>query len=208
MTNLVIRALLMTVGLALASGPAVAQKVYRWVDENGQVHYGDKVPPQYADQDREIINKHGVAVGREEGLETPAEARVRVEREERDKIAREKARRDYMLLSTYQSVEEIDLLRARRLELADSNIAIHQQSVVSLQARLDEQQARAARFEPISNDPNARPMPEGLAEDIARTRSDLRTQEANLRRKQEEREALNAKFDAEIVRFKELREAR
>ena len=45
-------------------------------------------------------------------------------------------------------------------------------------------------------------------EDIERTKSDLRTQEANLHRKQEERNALNAKFDAEIARFVELRDAR
>ena len=113
-----------------------------------------------------------------------------------------------MLVSTYQNVEEIELLRARRLELVDSNITIQQQSVANLKTRLAEQQARAARFKPVSQDPQARPMPEGLAEDIERTKSDLRTQEANLHRKQEERNALNAKFDAEIARFVELRDAR
>ena len=203
-----IRVLLIIVGLALASGPAVAQQVYRWVDENGQVHYGDRVPPQYANQDRDILNKQGVAVGRQEGLETPAEARARIEQEERQKAVQENARRDRMLVSTYQNVEEIELLRARRLELVDSNIVIQQQSVANLKARLGEQQARAARFKPVNEDPQARPMPEGLAEDIERTKSDLRTQEANLHRKQEEREALNAKFDAEIARFIELRDAR
>jgi len=208
MTIPAFRVLLIVVGLALASGPAMAQKVYRWVDENGQVHYGDKVPPQYASQDRDILNKHGVAVGRQEGLETPAEARARIAQEERQKAEQEKAQRDRMLVSTYQNVEEIELLRARRLELVDSNIMIQQQSVANLKARLGEQQVRAARFKPINEDPQARPMPEGLAEDIERTKSDLRTQEANLHRKQEERDALNAKFDAEIVRFVELRDAR
>ena len=208
MTTPAIRALLITAGLALASAPAVAQKVYRWVDENGQVHYGDRVPPQYAKQDREVLNKQGVAVAREEGLETPEQARLRMEREERQKAEQERARRDRVLLATYQSIAEIELLRTRRLEVVDADIVIHEQSVANLKARLKEQQDRAKPFQPINQNPKARPMPEGLAEDIARTRSDLRTQEDNLRRKQEERSALNARFDADVVRFKELHAAR
>jgi len=40
--------------LAFIAGTADAQsdskkKTYRWVDKNGQVHYGDSVPAEYAD---------------------------------------------------------------------------------------------------------------------------------------------------------------
>ena len=40
-------ALLLLISASLA---AWGQKVYRWVDEDGNVHYGDRVPPQYAEQ--------------------------------------------------------------------------------------------------------------------------------------------------------------
>jgi len=69
----VMRALVPLLLLGLMSGPAVAQKLYKWVDENGQVHYGDKVPPEYANQDRDVLNKRGMAIGHEEGTETPAD---------------------------------------------------------------------------------------------------------------------------------------
>lgn len=205
MTIPVVRALLIAAALALVSNPVVAQKLYRWVDKSGQVHYGDKIPPEYAEQDREVLNKQGVSVGREEGAETPAEARARIEREERDKAAKEQAQRDRMLLATYQNIEEIELLRARRLELIDAHVAIQQQAVANFKARLSEQQKRAARYQPANQDPKAQPMPDGLADDIARTKSDLRTQELNLQKKRDERESVNAKFDADVVRFKELR---
>lgn len=204
----VMTALLLVVGLALASGPADAQKVYRWKDKSGQWHYGDKIPPEYATEDREVLNKQGVPVAREEGVETPAEAQARIEREEREKAAKEQAQRDRMLLATYQSVEEIELLRARRLELFDGNIQNQQQSITALEARLAEQQKRAATFQPLNQDPKARPMPEGLADDIARTESDLQTQRENLQRKKDERAAVNAKFDADVARFQELRALR
>jgi hypothetical protein len=49
------------------------QRVYRWVDSDGVVHYGDAVPPQFAEHDRDILNEQGVSVGFEEGRVTEAE---------------------------------------------------------------------------------------------------------------------------------------
>ncbi|MCD2343838.1 DUF4124 domain-containing protein [Ideonella azotifigens] len=40
-------AALTSTALLLAAAGAVAATVYRWVDENGQVHYGEVVPEQY-----------------------------------------------------------------------------------------------------------------------------------------------------------------
>ena len=86
-----LRVLLPVLLLALLAGAAGAQsdknkKLYRWVDKNGQVHYGDSVPAEYAEQDRDVLNRQGVAVGREEGTITPEEAAA--------KAAEEKAARD------------------------------------------------------------------------------------------------------------------
>ena len=200
-----LRSLLPLVLLALVSGPAAAQKVYKWVDENGQVHYGDKVPPEYANQDREVLNKQGLAVGREEGAETAEEARARQEREKQAKAAEEQAQRDRMLLATYQNVDEIELLRARRLDQIDAQLTIQEQSLTNLKARHAEQVKRASRYQPANKDPKAPPMPEGMAEDIARAESDIRTQQLNLDKRRKERTALNQQFDADVARFKELK---
>jgi hypothetical protein len=48
-------------------------------------------------------------------------------------------------------------------------------------------------------------MPEGLAEDIARSESDIRTQQLNLDKRRQERSTLNAQFDADVARFKQLK---
>ena len=200
-----LRSLLPLVLLALVSGPAAAQKLYKWVDENGQVHYGDKIPPEYANQDREVLNKQGLSVGREEGAETAEEARARQEREKQAKAAEEQAQRDRMLLATYQNVDEIELLRARRLDQIDAQLTIQEQSLTNLKARHAEQVKRASRYQPANQDPKAPPMPEGMAEDIARAESDIRTQQLNLDKRRKERSALNQQFDADVARFKELR---
>ena len=201
----VMRALVPLLLLGLLSGPAGAQKLYKWVDENGQVHYGDSIPPQYANQDREVLNKQGMAVGREEGAETPAELRAREEREQRAKAAQEQAQRDRMLLQTYQNVDEIEMLRTRRLELLDSQLAIQEQSLSNLRTRYADQLQRASRFQPANKDPKAPPMPEGMMDDIARAESDIKTQEVNLDKRRKERASVNSQFDADVARFKELR---
>src|SRR5690606_41769383 len=66
------RFLLLTAA-ACATSSAAAQKLYRWVDENGVVHYGDRIPPQYVDRDRDVLNDSGVTIGVEEGAQTDEE---------------------------------------------------------------------------------------------------------------------------------------
>jgi glutaredoxin len=39
------RILAMMLGLALAAGPAAADKLYKWTDQDGNVHYTDHLPP-------------------------------------------------------------------------------------------------------------------------------------------------------------------
>ncbi len=78
---------------------------YRWVDEQGVVHYGDHIPPQYATQDRTILNSQGVEVGHLEAQKSPeqqaAEARARAE-------AMKQKQHDAFLVTTYTSVKDIE----------------------------------------------------------------------------------------------------
>ena len=38
---------------------AQAGKLYKWVDENGQVHYTNQLPPEASKQERRVINDQG-----------------------------------------------------------------------------------------------------------------------------------------------------
>jgi hypothetical protein len=201
----VVRVLVPLLLLGLLSGPAVAQKLYKWVDANGQVHYGDRIPPEYASQDRDVLNQRGMSVGHEQGAETPTEARAREEEQKRAKAAHEQAQHDRMLVQTYQNVGEIEMLRQRRIELIDSQITLQEQSLSNLKSRHAEQLQRANRFQPANSDPKAPPLPEGMADDLERAESDIRTQEINLEKRRKERATVNAQFDADVIRFKELR---
>lgn len=191
-----------------ASAQAAEKKLYRWVDKNGQVHYGDTIPPEYAEQDRDVLNRQGVPVGREEGIITEAEAKAKAEA---DRLAREEAKRklrDRVLLQTYQSVAELEVLRDRRLELVDAQLTIQEQSLANLRTKRAQLEKQATRFKPANKSPGALALPQELALDLRQSASDIETQQANLIRRREERENIRLSFEADIVRYKELRATR
>lgn len=211
MTGWSLRLFLPALLLALCAGAAYAQsgkdktKLYRWVDKNGQVHYGDSVPPEYAEQDRDILNKQGVPIAREQGLITAEEA---AEQAAADKAARDEQKRklrDRVLLQTYQSVRELEVLRDNRLELVDAQLTIQEQSLANLRAQRAQLQKHAGRYAPVNKDPKAAPLPEDIAADLTRAANDIATQEANLIKRREERENIRLTFEADIKRYKELR---
>jgi len=196
--------------LALLTGLVGAEsgsekKLYRWVDKNGQVHYGDSIPPEYAEQDRDVLNRQGVPVGREEGLVTPEEARAKAAADKAARDIQKQKLRDRVLLQTYQSVREIEVLRDSRLELLDDNLTIQSQSLANLQTTLALFRKQAARYQPRNQKPDAQPLPEGLALDLKRAASDIETQKQNLEKKRLERDTIRSNFEADIKRFKELR---
>ncbi len=190
---------------AAAADAKSKRKVYRWVDESGQVHYSNTVPPQYAEQDREVLNRQGVAVGRVEGDVTEAEAREQAAAAQRLEEAEARRQRDRVLLQTYLSVQEIEMLRDRRVEILDGQIGVQSQYITSLKQKLTKLMQQSANFAPRNKNPNARPLPENISEDMARTGADIRTAQANLDKKRAERQTLMAQFAADIQRFKELK---
>jgi len=194
---------------ALAAGAAYAQSnqpkskttTYRWVDEQGVVHYGDQVPPQYAGKDREVLNGAGVPVQHLEGQKSPDQ--LATEARDRAALIREK-QHDAFLVTTYTSVKDIEALRDSRLDQLKTQRAAAQQYIESLKSRLGALQTRALNFRPYSSRADARRMPDDLAEDLVRTLNEMRTQASALANQSDEEAKLRAQFQADIERYREL----
>lgn len=193
---------------ALVPAPAHAANgdhgplVYRWVDEKGIVHYGDRIPPQYAQQDTTVLNGEGVVVNRVAAPKTAAEL-AQAARAQAQELAQKQ--RDNFLLTTYTSVKDIEQLRDERLEQLKGQRAAAEQYIASLHERLLALQARALLFKPYNPEPRARRMPDDLAEDIVRTLDEERTQRTALATKDQEETAMRAQFQSDIDRYRELR---
>jgi Domain of unknown function (DUF4124) len=174
---------------------------YRWVDEQGVVHYGDRVPPQYAQKEHVVLNSQGVEVRHLDAQKTPEE--LAAEEHIQQGVMKQK-QHDSFLLSTYTSVKDIEALRDLRLDQLHGQWISAEQYVDGLHTRLGALQKRAMLFKPYSSRPDAHRLPDDLTEDLVHTLNELRTQNNVLVRKAEEENTLKAQFQADIERYQAL----
>ncbi len=200
----------MVAGILLLSNSLLAAgTLYRWVDEKGEIHYGDRVPPEEVKLDREILNEYGVAV-KFLPHELTAEELVTLQRQQAIKAAEQQRiheadQRDKVLLNTYLSVEEIVALRNRRKELLDGQIHVTEAYLKNLRTKLIKLQTDSARFQPYNPDPNAPPINSRLARELSNTLKSILVYEQTLIDTRSKQTQLVAKFASDIDRYRHLR---
>lgn len=185
--------------LAVAVLPAQA-KLYKWVDENGKVHYTDTLPPSSASQGNAELSKSGNVVKKTESAgERQKRLAAEAEAAERKKLADEQARKDRALLSTYTSEKEIDLSRDRALEH-------HKLAISSAQSRLKQ-------LEPGGNElakkiqaatKAGKPAPAHLKQQHAAMAAEIEETRRVIKINEEALIAVRERYEAEKLRFREL----
>lgn len=180
-------------------------KVFRWVDEDGVIHYGDSIPAKYAELPKQVLNEHGVAVEELEGKKTPEQIEAeRIENEKRVAVEMRK-RADQALLATYLSVDEILMHRDRRIELFQAQSRVTELYLSNLSRRMENIRTDAARYSPYSEDPDAPMIPEDLAADLKKTKDTIERHERNLKKFLADEKQIIARFAGDISRFKVLK---
>jgi hypothetical protein len=189
--------------LILASLPAGAGTIKKWVDENGTTHYGDSVPPQYVNQGSTEISSQGLVVKKTERAMTLEERKAqedeKVRQQEAEQKALEQQRRDKALLNTFTDEKEIDLARDRNLQQADLQVKSTDLRIKQLEDRLAQLRKQAENATR-----SGQSAPVGLQQDIADLGRDILHLRDGNQQKKKEMEAIRAKFDADKQRFREL----
>jgi len=176
-------------------------QTYKWVNEKGEIQYGDSVPAQYAQSERAILNRQGVEVGK---VDSRKNAQQAAEQARRDQDAARRRQHDQFLLTTHTSTRAIERLRDERLDQIDGQIKAAQAYIETLDSRLATLQERALRFKPYSQRPDARRMPDDLVEELVRVANESRDQRRSLDTRRQDQLDVRAQFDADIARFREL----
>ena len=178
---------------------------FKWVDDEGVIHYGDRIPPEYADKPKQRLNEQGVAVEHLEGKKTEAQLAAEKKAAELD-LQRELQRRaDQALLNTYISVAEIEMHRDRRVELFRAQARVTELYLRNLARRLDQLKREAGRFKPYSSDPNAETIDPSLVAEIKDTEGAIQRHEDNLGQFRSEEKQIRDRFEGDIERFKRLK---
>jgi hypothetical protein len=140
---------LIALTIVLASATADAS-LFRWVDDNGKVHFSDKIPPSIAQKGHTSLTKHGVeseVVSSSDELKRQHEEKQKEKKAETDKTAsmlaeEEQKRKDDLLLATYESRSELIGAFNRKISLIDQSVEIstaREENLVQKIARLNKQ---------------------------------------------------------------------
>jgi len=195
---------LILVSLSIAFSLPAQAAMYKWVDSKGKVHYGDTIPPEYANHGNAQLDKSGVVVKKTSAALTPEQIKARDEAEAKEKAdkeaAAELALRDKALLATYTGYKEIDLTLQRNLSQVDVQIKSNELRIKSIQNRLDGLKKQEANFVQ-----RKKPVPPDVINDIRKTQEEIGHFRTNMANYEREKETLRARFGADKVRFRELK---
>ncbi len=183
----------------------VHAELKKWVDNKGQIHYGDKIPPQYLRKEHQIINREGVVIKDIPAAKTEAQLLQERRQVRLDKIAAEKKRlqdfKDKVLLDTYTL--ESDLLKARneRLSTFTSLIDLTDTIIKSNQEQLERLLKRKSEFERFQKE-----LPVHMKEQEKILRQQIVSNRGYVKDQKSERQKIVVQFERDLTRFLFLKE--
>lgn len=191
----------------LLSSSAYA-KIVCWTNSDNIRECGNAVPPEYAQKKTETLNKRGMTTEVNERAKTPEEIaaeKVRLAEEQRlidEEAQREKDRRTYdrVLLSTYLTESDIIRSRDRQTTSIDASIEVTTITIDKLNEKLVEEKKKAANYERAG-----KPLPERMQQDISSLQEQIDGKNRFIETKKAEKQKLYDKYQAEIIRFRELK---
>ena len=171
--------------LSLLSAPALAQKLYRWVDAEGKVHYTDTLP-----------------TGRfQRAEERAAKAAEEAEAERLAAIKAEQDKMDAVLMGSYATEEDLERAYRERFDLLDQSLEAARVGIRSQEKSLEDQLDHAASLERAG-----RPVPATVQSTIAAARKQVEDQREYLSKRETERKDLQTEYDTVLQRYRILKE--
>ena len=203
------------VGLALAAtligaAQATAGQLYRWVDEDGSVHYGDRMPARGTRGDHAVLDKGGTVVREQRSARVQGgdPSGTPGERQE-DSAEPSQRQHDRMLLETFTTEADLLRTRERRLDAIERRLSTVRRQIERLTQQRDRYPTQ------LQSRPNDTPEAAEDTQQTAPLRSQSHQTEARLEKREQlrrqlraERQRIAAEFDANLARFRELKAAR
>jgi len=204
---------------ALATGAATAAEVYRWVDENGEVHYSESLPPDYKDKEEgfDVLNSSGLVVDENQSLTPKPPPPPKPSKEEPQELPRDSSglprpkalyseaelqrQMDNFLMLRYESEQEIvDAMNVEIKQLEyDRRLLVTTRD--SMKVAYEGEIREAANRQRAGQQ-----VPDETMKDLDRLRSRLAENESSLALLQQREEAIRLEFDEQLSRFRKLQE--
>jgi hypothetical protein len=181
-----------------------AGKLYKWVDDKGQTHYTQTLPPTDAHRARSQLDERGIVVKEVDAAKTQEQLRQEAEQErlrkEQQRLIEQQQAQDRVLLRTFRSEDDILMTRNGQLQAVDTSIRVTQANIKRLKSTLEEMEGDAAQMEL-----SGRPVSKKLLQDIEVRRQALKDAYRSIIEREHDKNRIRQSFARDLKRFRELK---
>lgn len=197
--------ILLAAGLfSLSINPAAGGGIKCWINDEGVRECGNSVPPEYSHKGYEALSEHGIVIDeRQRALteEEIAEQKRRAAQEaERQRQMEAQQRQDAILLQTFSSERDIITARDDKLSAMEAQIKLTESRIEKLEADLNKRMEQAAAAERAGKQPG-----EALTDDIDSLRRQIQSNKDFITETRADQEHVKAGYEADLERFRELK---
>ena len=184
----------------LGSAPVEAKKVYRWLDEQGDIYFSDQVPPEHIQHSRATLSQTGRVLEVTEQAQSKEqieqEKRLQELRRQQEKLIASQKMHDKALLSSFHSKEDMLLAIQSKREVFDKQKDVFDGSIERVTEQLKKQQQEVAVFEG-----NTQEVPKDLLNELMLSQTQLTQIQNALRSHLEKQEQVKKIDEADVARF-------
>ncbi|MDZ4262974.1 MAG: DUF4124 domain-containing protein [Pseudomonadota bacterium] len=182
--------------LLIAVAPAsFAADLFRWVDKKGNVHYTDRVPPEYVQNGYRVINQQGLTITTISAKKDDPDQKVSAE-------AKAQLERDRRLLTIYSNADEINATRDRKLAEIKNGISLRQDTLTLLERQFRDQTREAGDYEKQNE-----AVPETLVANINTTKKKINAYQDAIKQQQQLLLDTHKQYGEELQRYKKISQA-
>lgn len=196
-------ALLIIAGAASYGAPKeeTSGKIRKCQDATGKWHYGDTASEACAKSKITVMSEHGIAKREIAPPPTEADLQQRAELKAQEERAKEQAKQDELLLSSYAHEADVLYVRDRKLSQIESSIKASEETLKSLRAALARSEAQAAEEQKSGK------VSEHVAKSLEQTRAQIAKHEAAIVTKRKEQDMVRERAETDLARYRELKKA-
>ena len=178
--------------------------MYKWVDENGHIHFSDNIPLKYISRSHKELNHQGIVIKHKDAAKTPEQKakdkRLANERKRLALVEKKKKQRDRVLLDTYTTERDLIVARDARLDAVDAQIRLAETIIGDAKKNLGSLSKQVAMIQESS-----RNVPLDIYQRIDKEKRQVSVQSGVKKRHQRRYDEISTQFNGYINRFKVLK---
>lgn len=195
----------LSLGLAGSLLTLTAQAaLYRWVDEQGNVHYSDVIPPSSVRQGHTELRKDGIPLHTVPPARSPEQVKadeiLERLRTGQERLIEQQKTADRGLLHTFPSEEELIRSSQNQLASIETMIQVTHNNIRRQEAWLASLRTYAGNIERTG-----KPVPQEFTDSSHKTERSIQRAQATIATREAQKAALQARLERDLNRYRQFR---